>query len=899
MKPDVNKNQLTENYQMPNIVIYFLFILFTSFMASAYGAHITFVSADSEAEKQLIKRIKHNADALLKAQLNGQGLSYRVVDAKTKSQLMTLQRQNTDVIVTTNFLASSQLAKLRNHAKPSIAGVILDERLQGMPKPLVGRSGIHNFTYLKSPLNVFSDLNKFYQIYPYKSLGVVLDASFYPQRQQIQQLFDRFSTKPFKLIFVSPDDVSQQLDSHLNGQNAIDALYVMPLFGFNQTQLDAFFQAVNQHKLPSFSLLGRRYTQAGALASQNNADYTEVHARRIALNIMKILNGKNASSLPVNLPRLEHDLQINMQTAKKIGISPSFKVLENATMMNQLEANPSAKPISIYDALDVALSKNLSLKKIRQDIELSNTDIREAKRAFLPSIELSYTGTQVDKDFRNVQGAGGTHKLKAEASQVLFSDEALQTLKARKLGAHAHIEALKREEFKVTYDVLAGFIQHFAAKRQALIRKTYTETTLKDLNIAKRKSAVGYTGNLDVYRLESELANNQAQQVKAEADFKQTTYVLKKLLALPMNADVSFTEIQSPISMLSISDKRLVNDLDNPAKVAKFTDYLMAVARRLRPAILQYDLNIEAQKRLAKAEKRKWYMPTVALIAKGTKEIARWDTVPERGKPTIQPNWDISLSASVPIFDRQHSTNQQKFAINIHKLELEKQDIILSINQALSNDMQVAMASYKQMLLYKKAVLSAKKNFDVIANYYQYGKVTISDYIDAKNNLLNSQLSVIGAESQFFVDYLKVEQQTGFYYFLADDYARDQFVHRFLHFLQEGHINAPDIPLTDNTSVKVKSISSKNKIDAKSSSQNSQGNVSKIKLSKSDASQINALKSSALKNNALKNQTHVFTLNKPLKPTLSGIANTQSHTDVTHEDSQLMQAKKALNRGCQ
>lgn len=768
-----------------------LFLLVTLAVLQVLGSSVVqardvaiVMSSDSYTDRDLVKRIQSNATSLVRGR---ERLNYRVIDGRNSApriiqQLRRLQSDGrTDIIVTTGFVASQQLANLKSYKKPSIAGIIVDERLQRMPQPLVGRSGVNNFTYVKAKINIASDLRLFQRIYPYKKVGIVADISLRNQQKLLNRSFRSFTSKPFELIFVNSSNYQSVIDKK---KHSVDALYVLPLFSFSDAKLKPFFSYVNRLKLPSFAMAGRDYTEAGALASQSSSDYREIQARRIALDIMKIVEGQNAASLPVELPAVDNDFVINEQTANSIGVYPDFTVLQAADVINRLDPSTSSAQLTVFDALDRALQQNLDIQKIKKDIDLANTDLVEAKRAFLPSLNVRYTGNKVDNDFRNVRAAGITSTVSAQASQILFSDQAIAVYKARKMGLDANIEGLKRTEYQVVYDVLSGYVQHFNAKRQAEIQRKNTQLTRKNLEVARRKDAAGYAGKIDVHRLESELAINQANLNQALARYRQTDYALKKLLDIEMNDDVSFEDIENPLRLLSINDKRLFNDLNNQKKVSLFTDYLQDIAVRGRPAVMQYNHNIEAQKTLAAAERRKWFLPVVSVAANANKVVGRHDRTGNPARIT-QPEWDVSVVADIPIFDRLHASDVQRTALNIDKLELEREDLVKSINQGLRSDMQTAIASYTQMQLYKTSEAAAKKNFDIVSQYYQYGRATITDLIDAQNNVLTASLNAVNAEQQFFVDYLKVEQDSGFYYFLAEKAKQDEFINGFVDFAQQ------------------------------------------------------------------------------------------------------------------
>lgn len=746
-------------------------------------------SSDTAQQRDMTRRVQSNIRDLIKGK-------YKVVfvvkqgnnNQATLNKLITNAQNNrsTDVVITTGLTASQKLIGYKKYNKPSIAGFVINESLQGMPRSLAGKSGKYNFTYVKQNYNAAKDLQTFNQILPVDSFVLVIDSLFKKHDSLIRSAFKAATLKPFNIVYVNPENYAEKITGEIDTEKT-KGFYVSPLASFSKDNVTNFFQFMQNKKLATFSMNGDEYTKLGALAGFSSSEYPEIRSRRIALDVLKILDGQSAKSLPVNLPQVETNFVINENTANAIGLSPRFDLLSEADLVNYPQSLVDTG-IKVYDyqhALDTALEKNLAIKKKQKELEFSQTEIVEAKRAFLPSLDVNYTATKVDNKFRAVQGAGITQKLKASASQVIYSDEALSLYQARKLDVKANKQAIKQAEYQLIYDVMAGFVQHFHAKNQVFLLQENAKRTKTNLNIAKRKSNVGYSGKIDVYRLESEYKINQANLNKARIGLTQSELYLKKLLDLPFDSKVKFKDIDNPISLLSIGDATLLTKLHNRQQLNHFANYLTSIAFEKRPELKQLSYQLDSLQYLARAQKRKWYIPMVSLTANGNKEIARHDTIPERGKPTLSPNWDISLVASLPLFDRQQQTNNQKKSIQIEQLKVEQQDLVKSINLSINNDLQTAVASYSQIDLFKASANSAQKNFGLIENLYKHGQTPIASLIDAQNNVLNSKLKVINAEQQFFLDFLKVEKNAGFYFFRTDEEGKQAFLTGFDEFITQ------------------------------------------------------------------------------------------------------------------
>src|ERR1700729_1050174 len=86
-------------------------------------------------------------------------------------------------------------------------------------------------------------------------------------------------------------------------------------------------------RLPTFSMLGRSEVEQGLLPStSSDTEGTERLARRVALDIQRIVEGEDAANIEVALPS-EERLVVNMHTAELIGFSPRWDDLTDAVQI--------------------------------------------------------------------------------------------------------------------------------------------------------------------------------------------------------------------------------------------------------------------------------------------------------------------------------------------------------------------------------------------------------------------------------------------------------------------------------------------------------------------------------------------------------------------------------------
>ncbi len=108
--------------------------------------------------------------------------------------------------------------------------------------------------------------------------------------------------------------------------------------GLSSAGLQQLAQGLIELRLPSFVAIGISQVTAGLLVGlHSDADATRL-ARRVALNIQRILLGEPAATIPVFFQRSVR-LTINTSTAEALGVSPSWSVLTEAKLVGPQAAS--------------------------------------------------------------------------------------------------------------------------------------------------------------------------------------------------------------------------------------------------------------------------------------------------------------------------------------------------------------------------------------------------------------------------------------------------------------------------------------------------------------------------------------------------------------------------------
>lgn len=698
-----------------------------------------------------------------------------------------------ELVLAIGSVSSQILAQRSTYPKPAISGIILDPTIQNVPKTSEGTSGIPNYTYVQSPFDIIRDLEKLHEVYSYKNLTVIGGGSlvtFFPLIKKI--MGDYTQSKGAEVELQTFQANAQQTIDQL--PEGTDAVYVLPIFELEESnELTQFFQLLNQKQIPTAALLGEDYINAGALMGYEASSNLGRIPRRIAINVMKILEGNDAADLPVEIQTFSDNLIINMKTARETGIFPNFDLMADAMVIN-LNDVPTERTLSLKGVIVEALQQNLDLNIAKYDPQIAATDVRLAWAEYKPQANVS-TSLSVIDDVTASTSFGVQGRLNwlasGDLSQLVYSEPALANIMIQELLLESSKAGLKQTELDVVLDAASTYLQVLQSKQLVTIQQNNTALTKDNYDIAKAKEQVGYSGVSDLYRWTSELAQANISLNDAQAQLRQAQFLMNQLLNRPVDEDFATQEIGIATSDIILTDSRMTL-VDNYGDLQKMADFMVEEAKQHLPSLRQIDLNISAQNRLEKSNKRAFYLPSVAISGSASYIVDRWEVAPISpevaafglGNPNNSPTWSLGLGLQFPITQGgKRSANWQQTKLGILQLQDTKQNLTNQVELRVRSNMEIVGASYARVELSREANEAAQKNFKLVQDSYSQGQVNITTLIDAQNAALQTRISAINAEYTFLNDFLNLERSIGFFYSLADEDAKEAFFNRMAAFI--------------------------------------------------------------------------------------------------------------------
>ncbi|MEM9469503.1 MAG: hypothetical protein AAF988_05010, partial [Pseudomonadota bacterium] len=289
-----------------------------------------------------------------------------------------------DMILALDVAANQSLGRAPSFSKPTFLPYVFNAQLSGLP--LSGdSSGKKNLNYMTFDFDFEKELKALQSITSFNNAVLVSNpgtqANLKPEMVQNAKAQAKKAGVNLTIQTFAGDMSKISLPSNT------DAV----LYGFfpdaNQAQTKALIEAVNARGIPSFSLIGEEHVKLGTLATNVPTADWEKLARRTALHMEEVLLGRPASELPVFFES-SNRLMINMATSRKIRVAPSFDVLSEAMLINELPATAD-RNYSLTDVARQAVRENLSLAEQRLQAESAGQSVKEVRSGLLPQINSS------------------------------------------------------------------------------------------------------------------------------------------------------------------------------------------------------------------------------------------------------------------------------------------------------------------------------------------------------------------------------------------------------------------------------------------------------------------------------------------------------------------------------
>jgi outer membrane protein len=697
-----------------------------------------------------------------------------------------LHDSTVSVVVTLGAIGSHLLARGGEPPKPAIAGVIIDASWQGIPQR-DDASGVRRLAYVDQSYAVGSTLADFHRLIPFHKLAVLLDQNLLaaiPQLESNASALVRAAGADAAIVPArgGADQILAALPA------GVDAVYLTPLPAMTDAELTRLIAGLNARRLPSLSYLAAPEVPAGALASYEPPENWLRRARRVAVDLQRILAGEDAGTLPVRLvsaPRLT----LNLATARQVRFSPGYSLLTDAELVGTDSLGP-ADTLTLAETMRGAAETNLDLAAANLDVASGTQNVRLARSNLLPLIE-----SQIGETFTREGSAAASLGQQPERlvdggitfSVPLYSEQAWAGY-----GSERHLQRGREGErdqlrLDVVLDAAEAYLSVLQARTVADVRRSNLYRNRSNLEVARLREGVGSSSRADVYRWQGEVANSRRDLISAETQVRVAMLELKRVLNRPLDRPLA----QQPVTLgdpaLLAQDSTVLSWFDDPTRFAVLSQFLVGEARRISPELARADAAIAAEQRQRTAAGRAFWMPTVALQGGLTNVFQRGGAgssapvFPSGVALSTAPDlsWQFRIQASLPLFTGFGRTaTRAQTSIELERLKIQRESVQLSVDQRVRAALESAASTYAAIALTRDASEAANRNYELVSDAYTRGAANITTLIDAQSAAETSAESAANAVHDFLLDLMRVERAMGDFGTLRPPEQRQAFLER-------------------------------------------------------------------------------------------------------------------------
>ena len=403
-----------------------------------------------------------------------------------------------------------------------------------------------------------------------------------------------------------------------------------------------------------------------------------------------------------------------------------------------------AEEWSLRKCVDYAIEHNISIKqrenvKRQQQLQLSN-----AKNSRLPNLDGSVSqnfsfgrGLTSDNTYTNKSTSSTSFSL--GTSVPLFTGLRIPNMiKLNQLNLEASTADLEKAKNDISVQVAQAYVQILYSMEIADVARR--QVSIDSMQVVRLQAMIdnGKASEAELAQQKATLAQGRLTATQAQNQYEQAVLTLTQLLELP-SAD-NFTVERPKVGNIDSNNEKYS------------VEAIYAEALGVKPEVRAEELRLKGSEYNINIARSGWY-PQLSLSAGlGTNYYKTSGFKGESFSDQMKNNFSqyIGLNLSVPIFNRFQTRNSVRSA----KIERETQQLQLdNVKKSLYKEIQQAcQAANAASAKYASSIEAGKSSnaaFRLMQAKYENGKANITEFNEAKNNLMKAESDIAQAKYEF------------------------------------------------------------------------------------------------------------------------------------------------------
>lgn len=433
--------------------------------------------------------------------------------------------------------------------------------------------------------------------------------------------------------------------------------------------------------------------------------------------------------------------------------------ISGSTLRAQANAPAPAGPVSLAQAVNIALKNNPTVHAAGAYADAAQHAIDATRAGYLPQLNFSegvtrgnnpvyvfgtlltqrqFTAANFDLGFLNTPPAVDNFRTQFSASMPLYDfGRTSGQMKNARLQARGIRESVSRTEQSVVFDVISGYLNSLLAREQVQVAQAAVAMTQADLDRARAREQQGLAVASDVLSAQAQLAQAKENLIRAQNGVDISQAALNVAMGVPENAP---TQTEGKLAAVQVP----VNDLAS----------LQQRALKQRPDYHGAQLQAEqAQNSVSLA--RKEYFPRIDMMGSWEQDN---QTFAARGGN----NWVAGATLTFNIFNggareagiaesRAYERRAQAMRSRMESaVRLQVREAYLNLN-----------AARQRVEVSRDSAAQAAESLRILRNRYEAGLVTIMDVLRAETMQTSARNSHLNAVYDYRLAFAALELATG------------------------------------------------------------------------------------------------------------------------------------------
>ena len=412
---------------------------------------------------------------------------------------------------------------------------------------------------------------------------------------------------------------------------------------------------------------------------------------------------------------------------------------------------------SLRQCIDYAVEHNIQVKQQEVSRMQRELDVNTAKNSRLPDLSASASesfsfgrGLTAQNTYSNTNTSSTSFNL--SSSVPLFTGYRIpRTLEMQKLNLEAATADLEKAKNDIRMQVAQAYVQ--ILYNMELCDVANRQITIDSMHVHRLMEMMknGKASGTEVAQQEASLAQSRLTATQADNDYRLSLLALTQLLELP--------------SPEGFTISREVNqELWNEIHTLPSPDVIYQEALIIKPEIQAEQSRLASSAKnidIAKSAK----LPSLSLSGGlGTNYYKTSGLPGDKFFKQLNNNFSqfLGLSLNVPIFNRFETRNNIKNAqLSQYNQQLQldnvKKNLYKEIQQAYYN----AVTSEAKYQSSEQAKRSQEEAFRLMSAKYEYGKANITEFNEAKNNLMKAESDLVRAKYEYLYQNALIEFYRG------------------------------------------------------------------------------------------------------------------------------------------